>query len=109
MKSKNFTIFLLLTQVIFISGCASLNARTNGKYYKEIYPGIKQENDNISEALDNLSTDFGREMFESFSLPFYFIDWPLSFIIDTLLLPYDIIQTTKDNEVEQNEPENSKK
>jgi len=91
------------------SGCASISARTKATYNKEIYPGIKQENDNISEALDNSSVNIIGDMFEFYSLPFYFIDWPLSFIVDTVLLPYDIIQTTQNSGVEQDELGNSTK
>ena len=101
---KKIYINLLLSVLIipFFTGCASLSYRMNPSEYDHyiepgVYPGVRLDSDNIennSTYKSTASNKYPQPLISGISI----FDLPLSFILDTVCLPYDMFQSNKNKE-----------
>jgi len=93
MKKFLYTINIILLLTL-ISGCASIHHRSH--YYKppERYPGV-QENLKALETHDSVSNAWGHTI-SFLSSVMTTLDIPLSFVLDTILLPYDLMRSPEE-------------
>ncbi len=85
MKKKYLAIIVILTLFCF-AGCASIKYRTSdyGSYREGIYPGVREDVHNIMTGGDCMDI-----CFPTVNRILYTLDTPLSFVLDTICLPYD--------------------
>ena len=94
MKQKYFRLVSILL-IFFLNGCASIECRTK-KYplvAPGVYPGVRKDLDDITPNEDFFKTG---TLFRIAPI----IDLPLSFVLDTICLPFDIYQNNKDIKAE---------
>jgi uncharacterized protein YceK len=80
--------FLLVAFIGFLgigsTGCSSIDARTGGTQ-SGLYPGVKQSKENY-----DTHGSAGAEGF--LVLPYVILDLPSCFVVDTVLLPVDLLK-----------------
>lgn len=78
-----------------LSGCASMNTRLGGREElpQYIYPGTQLDVEQILHPRDYQMIDPCVTAVSWIFPLFYLVDLPLSFVLDTVLLPYDLYQT----------------
>lgn len=80
MSRKTVTVIALFISTL-LSGCGSINARTEGKESNTYYVGMHHDIDKIKNP--------GAYDYNYFDLALLFVDVPLSFVADTVYAPFD--------------------
>ena len=84
------------------TGCASIDSRSKeyGYYISPgIYPGVRTDVKQIGDIAKGRADPFIQSA-AFIVMPVSLLDVPFSFVLDTLLLPYDISKNSKNKESE---------
>lgn len=79
-------VFFVLMSILTVTGCAGIAVRQKAPELP--YPGVKQDVENLSCAF---TCEGSAKGIAGWLFPLFLIDLPLSFVVDTLLLPGDLI------------------
>jgi len=99
-KREVFLMFFLLSVVLF-TGCSSVLTRTDNKY-TTVQPGVYSSTRNDFKIMTSVTKrDYDSELkgVESAVFTFAALDTPLAFVLDTILLPFDLLQNRRDGEI----------
>jgi len=103
MNKKYLAIIVILTVFCF-TGCASIGYRMSnyGSYREGIYPGVREDVDNIMTGGPCMDI-----CFPTANRILNTLDTPLSFVLDTVCLPYDTFKNY-DKETDDQKNANTK-
>ncbi len=84
---RRFGIALSLAATLLLNGCSTMMARTSSRHYPRVYPGIHFYFNDFLQHPHMIP--------KWLSIPSGFLDVPASFVVDTLCLPVDVVNTMK--------------
>jgi len=97
MKARSARTYLIGSILLLVtSGCASVLSRQNWRepgIARYVYPGVSLDAQIIAES-GGRQPDDPWGSFGVIAVPFCLIDLPLSFAVDTVILPYDVAMVT---------------
>lgn len=95
MMKSSLPKVLLSSGLLMMSGCSSVMTHTGGQ--AGVYPGTRASMDMLTDS----ETSWGYK-------PFVALDMPLTAVMDTVLLPWDMFRTDKSlkSQVEASESKN---
>jgi len=100
MKRNDLIAVSIVVLTLFHFGCASVSRRTKGEdsVSSGVYPGLRGDVEAMARAFreDYRAEDYSLaapllDGFEVFYFPVALMDTPLSFTLDTICFPFDII------------------
>jgi uncharacterized protein YceK len=96
---KRIEVVMMAAIVFSCVGCASITNRGGHNNKPVTYPGVRAANEFIGKARGEKS-EFGSLM--RFQSAFFILDWPFSFVVDTLCLPFDLARVAGYREGDHN-------
>lgn len=101
---------ILMMCIFFAIGCASVSYRLDSSSMPEIssgpYPGTRLDINLMEEAFKG-EIESSHSLIDPLVFAGFLTDVPLSFLVDTIFLPYDVFQIGKDKFREKKTEENS--
>lgn len=82
---RRYSVALSLAATLLLSGCSTMMARTSSRHYPRVYPGVHFYFNDFLQHPHMIP--------KWLSIPSGFLDVPASFVVDTLCLPVDAINT----------------
>jgi len=98
---KNRVLIVFFVFVLLSAGCSSVLTRTDNAY-DTVQPGVYSSTRNDFKIMTSVAKrDYDSEIIgvESAVFTFAALDTPLAFVLDTILLPFDLLQNRRDGEI----------